>query len=234
MAIAIVTGASRGFGFALTRALVNNGWTVLGDARDEAALTDAAAALATAPGRFVPLPGDVTQREHRTRLVAAASDAGGLDLLVNNASELGPSPQPALTSYPAEALRRVYEVNVIAPLALTRLAMPALMASQRPSVVMLSSDAAVEAYEGWGGYGSSKAALDHAARVLAAEHPEVRIYAFDPGDMNTVMHQLAFPGEDISDRADPAVVAPRLLQLLDDRPASGRYRAADVTAGVRA
>jgi NAD(P)-dependent dehydrogenase (short-subunit alcohol dehydrogenase family) len=230
MPTAIVTGASRGFGFALASALAHQGWSLVVDARDAQHLSEAVARIGT--GRLTPVAGDVTDSTHRSRLVAAAEGLGGLDLLVHNASELGPSPQPPLATYPLATLRRVYEVNVVAPLALTQEAAATLDRSPAPAVVMLSSDAAVEAYEGWGGYGSSKAALDHVAAVLAVEQPSWRVYAFDPGDMNTAMHQAAFPGEDISDRADPATVVPRLLELLAARPASGRYRAADQVAVV--
>ena len=229
MPTAIVTGASRGFGFALASALVAHGWSLVVDARDAHALHEAVNSLGTT-ARVTPIAGDVTDSAHQRRLVSAAEGLGGLDLVVHNASELGPSPQPPLATYPPATLRRVYEVNVVAPLALTQTAAALLGRSEAPTVVMLSSDAAVEAYEGWGGYGSSKAALDQVAAVLAAEQPWWRVYAFDPGDMNTAMHQAAFPGEDISDRADPASVVPRLLQLLDRRPASGRYRAADLAA----
>ena len=227
MPTAIITGASRGFGFALASALADLDWSLVVDARDATALQDAVASLGP---RITPVAGDVTDSAHQWRLVTAAQELGGLDLLVHNASELGLSPQPPLIAYPPTTLRRVYEVNVIAPLALTQAAVPLLGRSPTPTVVMLSSDAAVEAYEGWGGYGSSKAALDHVAAMLAAEQPAWRVYAFDPGDMNTAMHQAAFPGEDISDRADPAAVVPRLLHLLDQRPTSGRYRGADLAA----
>ena len=153
---------------------------------------------------------------------------------MNNASRLGPSPQPALPDYPVNELRAVYEANVVAPLALIQAALPALTGNSG-AVVNLSSDAGAEPYPGWGGYGSSKAALDQLSAVLGAEAATVAVYAFDPGDMRTEMHQAAFPGEDISDRPEPASVVPALLRLLDDRPASGRYRAADVLAsGVRA
>jgi NAD(P)-dependent dehydrogenase (short-subunit alcohol dehydrogenase family) len=162
-----------------------------------------------------------------------AALGGRVDLLVHNASALGPSPLPRLADYPLEALRQVYEVDVVAPLALTQLALPALQAAQAATVVMLSSDAAVEAYPGWGGYGSAKAALDHLAAVLAAEHPDIRVYAFDPGDMRTALHQAAFPDEDISDRPEPATVVPALLRLLHERPGSGRYRAADLLTASR-
>lgn len=219
-----MTGASQGFGLALTTALATRKWTVIGDARDGARLH---AALRDA-GDVRTVAGDVNDPSHRRALVAAAVVAGGLALLVHNASGLGPSPLPALTRYPLADLTRVLETNLVAPLALTQLALPLLRRSANPTVVTLSSDAAVEAYPGWGGYGASKAGLDHVASVLAVEHPEVRVYAFDPGDMRTDMHQRAFPGEDISDRQDPSEVAPRLLQLLEQRPPSGRYRAADV------
>jgi len=147
---------------------------------------------------------------------------------VNNASVLGPSPQPRLADYPLDVLGRVYEINTIAPLAMTQLALPQLRA-RRGAIVNITSDAAVEPYEGWGGYGSSKAGLEQVGNILAAEEPLVRVYTFDPGDMRTQMHQEAFPGEDISDRPEPETVVPALLHLLRDAPASGRYRAADVT-----
>jgi NAD(P)-dependent dehydrogenase (short-subunit alcohol dehydrogenase family) len=163
------------------------------------------------------VPGDVTDPRHRRELVG---HIGSLDLLVNNASALGPSPQPKLAAYPLDVFTEVYEANVVAPLALIQLALPKLA---NGIVVNVSSDAAVEAYEGWGGYGSSKAALDRLSAVLAVEHPDLRVYAFDPGDMRTDMHQAAFPGADISDRPEPETVVPALLRLIDERPPSGRY-----------
>ena len=224
---ALITGGSQGFGRALLAALHDRGWTATTDARDAAALH---AAVADLPG-VRAVPGDVADPGHRAALLA---DVGRrLDLLVHNASTLGPSPLPPLTEHPLEVLRHVYEVDVVAPLALTRSALPALRRAATPTVVTLSSDAGVEAYPGWGGYGSAKAALDHLAAVLAVEHPELAVYAFDPGDMRTAMHQAAFPGEDISDRPEPATVVPALLRLLDRRPDSGRYRAADLLAGAR-
>jgi NAD(P)-dependent dehydrogenase (short-subunit alcohol dehydrogenase family) len=223
--VAIVTGASRGFGRALSAALLARGWTVIGDARRAHDLENAARELHSA--QLIVLPGDVTDASHRSALLAAAADAGPLRLLVNNASRLGPSPQPALADYPASELWAVYNTNVLAPLALIQAAMPTLIDSAGV-IVNLTSDAAVEPYPGWGGYGSSKAALDQLSAVLAAENPGVPVYAFDPGDMRTEMHQAAFPGEDISDRAEPESVVPALLRLLDTRPASGRYRAADL------
>jgi len=224
---ALITGASQGFGRALLTALVAQDWSCVVDARDARALRKVTAAL---PG-VRAVPGDVSDPDHRADLVAAAH--GRVDLLVHNASTLGPSPLPQLTDYPLDALRRVFEVDVVAPLALTQTALPALRAAPTPTIVVLSSDAAVEAYPGWGGYGSAKAALDHLAAVLAVEHPELRVYAFDPGDMRTAMHQAAFPGEDISDRAEPATVVPALLHLLAERPESGRYRAADLLTAAR-
>jgi NAD(P)-dependent dehydrogenase (short-subunit alcohol dehydrogenase family) len=217
--IALITGASRGLGRALAEALDERGWRLIVDARD---VGDLVHALTGA----VVLPGDVTDPVHRDALAAAVAAHGRLDLLVNNASELGPSPLPPLARHPLERLRHVYETNVVAPLALVQLLLPQLRA-HRGTVVDVSSDAAVEAYPGWGGYGSSKAALDHVSAVLGAEEPDLAVYAVDPGDMRTEMHQAAFPGEDISDRPDPVEVVPALLRLLDERPISGRYRLAD-------
>ena len=233
MSVAIVTGASRGFGLALTQSLVTRGWHVVVDARDAATLAAATDALADS-GRVSVLPGDVTDPAHRQELVEAAARAGGLDLLVHNASALGPSPLPVLESAPLSEFHRVLETNVLAPVALTQLALPLLAEASAPAIVTLSSDAAVEPYAGWGAYGASKAALDHAAAILAVERPDIRVYAFDPGDMRTDMHQRAFPGEDISDRAEPDSVVPALLRLFDERPASGRYRASDLAAQVGA
>src|SRR3954467_15987323 len=222
MSIGIITGASRGLGLALTRALAARGWTLVVDARDERALAEATQGL----DGVVALAGDVTDPRHRARIVAAAG--GGIDLLVNNASALGPSPQPALAAYPLVALRRVLEVNLLAPLALVQTALPHL--ARDAVVVDVSSDAAVEAYPGWGGYGSSKAALDHLTAILAAEQPGLRVYAVDPGDMRTQLHQEAFPGEDISDRPPPEDSVPGLLALLEGTLPSGRYRTAELTA----
>ena len=224
MPVAIITGASRGLGFALAQALSTEGWDLVIDARDASLL--AAAASQLGPGAVRAVPGDVADAAHRADLVAAAVDLGGLDLLVNNASVLGPSPQPRLADYPLDVLAQVYEVNALAPLALVQRALPVLR--KRVGVVVnITSDAAVEPYEGWGGYGSSKAALEQVANVLAAEEPRVQVYTFDPGDMRTQMHQAAFPGEDISDRPEPETVVPSLLRLLHDAPPSGRYRVSD-------
>ena len=226
MPTALITGASRGLGLELARALADRGWRLVVDGRDAQALHDARAQLARLTD-VVAVAGDVADEWHRTALVDAAGTR--LDALVNNASTLGPSPQPALADYPLAALEAVYRVNVLAPLGLVQAALPRL----RPgaAVVNVTSDAAVEAYEGWGGYGSSKAALEHLTRTLAAEHPELRFLAVDPGDMNTRMQQEAFPGEDISDRPPPEASVPGLLAIaLGDAP-SGRYQASAVTAG---
>ncbi|WP_232660335.1 SDR family NAD(P)-dependent oxidoreductase [Pseudonocardia sp. TRM90224] len=223
---AIVTGAGQGFGLAVTTALAARGATVIVCARDGARLR---AATGDLPG-VIPIPGDITDPSLRARLVAAARSK--LDLLIHNAGELGPSPLPPLSDYPVGALRDVLETTVLAPLALTKLALPLLRMSRTGTVITLSSDAAVEAYPGWGGYGAAKAATDQLTAVLGAEEADVRAYAFDPGDMRTAMHQRAFPGEDISDRPEPETVVPALLRLLDERPESGRYRAADLLTGA--
>jgi NAD(P)-dependent dehydrogenase (short-subunit alcohol dehydrogenase family) len=220
VAVGIVTGASRGLGLALTRQLAKRGWTLVVDARDGAALQDAVSGL----DDVVPVPGDVADGEHRRALVEAAGER--IDLVVNNASLLGPSPQPPLADYPLPELARVYDVNVFAPLALVQLALPRL--APKAAVVHVTSDAAVEPYEGWGGYGSSKAALEQLTAILAAEQPELRVYTVDPGDMRTQMQQDAFPGEDISDRPPPEESVPGLLALVEGSLPSGRYQAREL------
>ena len=217
---AIVTGGSRGLGLALVRSLAAAGWHVVTDGREAAALGATAGGI---PG-VVAIPGDITDAGHRAALVAAAG--GSVDLLVNNAGGLGPSPLPALADYPLGALTDLFAVNVVAPIGLIQMALPHL--APGAVVVDITSDASVEPYEGWGGYGATKAALDHAGRVLAAERPDLRVLTIDPGDMRTQMHQDAFPGEDISDRPLPAEVVPALLSLIDGSP-SGRYQASAVT-----
>ena len=227
--VAIVTGASRGLGLALARELAARGWRLVIDARGADALERARAELAER-GTVDALPGDVTDPRHREALVAAAGHR--IDLLVNNASRLGPSPQPPLHAYPLGELERVYAVNVIAPLALAQLALPRM--DEGAMILNVTSDAAVEAYEGWGGYGSSKAALEQMTRILAAEHPQLRVHAVDPGDMNTQMHQEAFPGEDISDRPPPEDSVPGFIALIEGDQASGRFQASRVTPAVGA
>ena len=224
--MAIVTGASRGLGLAVARELAARGWGLVIDARGADALEAARAELA---GRtdLIALPGDVGDERHLQAMVHAAERLGRLDAVVNNASFLGPSPQPALADYPLEVLERVFQANVFGPLRLIQLALP-LLRARGGRVVNVTSDAAVEGYEGWGGYGSSKAALEQLSNVLAAEHPELRIYWVDPGDMNTQMHQEAYPGEDISDRPPPEESVPGLLRLLEDDLPSGRYRAREL------
>ena len=230
---AIITGASRGLGRALAAGLAGEGFDLIIGARDAAALDAAAGALrASGPAAQRPggtavtaLPGDVTDPAHRAALLAAARAAGRLDLLVNNAGTLGASPLPALADYPPDELRAAFEVNVIAPVALTQLVLPLLRASGG-AVLNITSDAAVEAYAGWGGYGAAKAALEQASNVLAAEELGIRVWWADPGDLRTDMHQLAFPGEDISDRPEPASVVPAFVRLVTERLPSGRYRAA--------
>jgi len=228
MPVAVITGASRGLGAALAHALDTRGWDLVVDARDADALATAVRA-STAHA----VPGDVTDPVHRQALADAAARLGGADLLVNNASTLGASPLPRLADLTDAVLADVLLTNVVAAHALTRALLPQLVA-RRGTVVNVTSDASVEAYEGWGAYGASKAALDHLSRILAAEQPELRVYAVDPGDMRTRMHQDAFPGEDISDRPEPATVVPHLVALLDGRLPSGRYRAADVAVGASA
>ena len=218
----IITGASRGLGLALARTLSERGWRLAVDARGAEALEDAVAGLAG----VVAIAGDVADSDHRRRLVETAGEP--VDLLVNNASLLGPSPLPRLAHYPLEELRSVYEANVFAPLALVQLSLPRL--SPHARIVNLISDAALEAYETWGGYGSSKAALAQISAVLGAEYPDLRVYAVDPGDMHTQMQQDAFPGEDVSDRPPPEESVPGLLAVIEGNLPSGLYRARDLMA----
>jgi NAD(P)-dependent dehydrogenase (short-subunit alcohol dehydrogenase family) len=222
---ALITGASRGLGLALARALAERDWRLVIDARGAPGLEAARRELA-ARTEVIALVGDVAEDRHRRALVSAAGDR--IDALVNNASVLGLSPQPPLASHPLDVLEDILRVNALAPVALVQLALPVMPAGAR--IVNVTSDAAVEAYEGWGGYGSSKAALEQLTRILAVEHPGLAVYAFDPGDMNTAMHQAAFPGEDISDRPPPEDSVPGLLALLEGDLPSGRYRHADIKA----
>jgi NAD(P)-dependent dehydrogenase (short-subunit alcohol dehydrogenase family) len=221
--VAVVTGASRGLGLALARRLAEEHWYLILDARGQEALASAATELSDWT-EVVAMAGDVADPRHRQELIDAVSAQGGLDLLVNNASFLGPSPQPALADYPLDALRRVYEVNLLAPLALIQQALPWLRRSSG-RIVNVTSDAALGAYQGWGGYGSSKAALEQLSRVLAVEETSLRVYWVDPGDMNTDMQQQAFPGEDVSDRPPPSASVPGLMELISGDLPSGRYEA---------
>ncbi|HEY2509206.1 MAG TPA: SDR family NAD(P)-dependent oxidoreductase [Streptosporangiaceae bacterium] len=235
--IAVVTGASRGLGFALADALAGAGYDLIIDARDETALRAAAADLRARHGlderAVLALPGDITDPRHRDRLVASAAVRGGASLLVNNAGTLGASPLPPLADYPLDELRAAFEANVVAPIALAQLLLPDLR-RLGGAVLNITSDAAVEPYRGWSGYGAAKAALEQASNVLAAEEPAVRVWRVDPGDLRTQMHQEAFPGEDISDRPLPESVAPAFLRLIGERMPSGRYRATELRpAGAR-
>ena len=225
MPVGIVTGASRGLGLALARALDERGWRLVVDARGAEALSEATERLSG----VTAIAGDLADAGHRRALVEAAG--GEIDLVVNNASLLGPSPQPPLADYPLDELRRVYEANVLAPLALLQLALPRLR--EGAAILDITSDAGVEAYDGWGGYGSSKAALEQLTAVLAAEHPRLRVYWVDPGDMRTQMHQEAFPGENISDRPPPEESVPGLLALIEGALPSGRYRASELAGAPR-
>jgi NAD(P)-dependent dehydrogenase (short-subunit alcohol dehydrogenase family) len=224
---AVITGTSQGLGFALAKELASRDWRLVIDARTTSELEDAARALSPFT-EIHAIPGDVADAEHRQALIGAAGDH--IDLLVNNASLLGPSPQPALESYPLEELDDVFRVNVIAPLALIQLALPRMGGG---CVINVTSDAAVQPYPGWGGYGASKAALDQLSAVLGAEHPDLRVYAADPGDMQTRMHRQAFPGEDISDRPPPEESVPGLLALIEGALPSGRYLARELSEVVR-
>jgi NAD(P)-dependent dehydrogenase (short-subunit alcohol dehydrogenase family) len=202
------------------RSLAGRGWRVVVDARGAAELERAVSGLAGVDA----VPGDVADPAHRQALVELAGDR--IDLVVNNAGVLGPSPRPLLASYPLTELARVFEINALAPLALVQAALPRLV--DGAAVVSISSDAAVEAYEGWGGYGASKAALEQLSAVLAAEHPELRVYTVDPGDMRTRTYQQAFPGEDISDLPPPEESVPGLLELIEGSRPSGRFKARDL------
>jgi NAD(P)-dependent dehydrogenase (short-subunit alcohol dehydrogenase family) len=231
---ALITGASRGLGRSLATELNRQQWRLVLDARDPARLAAAVAGMPH-PQLITAIPGNVADPGHRAALADAVATVTGdrLDLLVNNASDLGPSPLPPLAQLDPGRFTELLAVNTVAPLALVQLLLPALTAA-RGTLLDVSSDAAVEAYAGWGGYGASKAALDQLTAVLAVEHPELRICAVDPGDMNTDMHQAAFPGEDISDRPDPETVVPMLLRLISGHLSSGRYRLADLAEPVGA
>ncbi|MCW2794873.1 SDR family NAD(P)-dependent oxidoreductase [Nocardioides sp.] len=225
--VAVITGASQGLGLVLAHELASLGWSLVLDARDAERLERAVASLPGGPHRAIA--GDVTDPAHRRDVVDGAAALGGADVLVNNASTLGASPLPALADLDTTAYLRVLEVNLVAPVALAA-ALARQLRTRSGRVVNVTSDAAVEAYPTWGGYGSSKAGLDHASRVLAAEEPSLRVYAVDPGDMRTQMHQDAFPGADISDRPEPEHAVPALVRLLVEDLPGGRYRAEELLA----
>ena len=243
MSTALITGASQGLGRALADALAARGWDLVLTARDPSRLADAEAALRAHGHEVVAVAGDIAEAAHRDLVVEVVQGlvegrvAGppGLDLLVHNASTLGPVPLRPLRDLTVDDLAAVLAVNVLAPHALTRALLPSLEAASG-AVIAISSDAGVDHYETWGGYGASKAALDHLTLTVGAETADVTAYALDPGDMRTAMQQAAFPGEDIGDRPLPEEVAvPAILALLDQRPPDGRYRAADLlvsTSGV--
>lgn len=216
----LITGASRGLGLALARTLAQRGWQLIIDARHKDALQAVAIELSQYT-RVIALMGDVTDEAHRQALAEAAHQMGGLDALLNNAGMLGPSPQPDLVDYPLTVLEQVYQANVIAPLGIIQAVRGALKTDAQ--IINVSSDAGAEAYPGWGGYGSSKAALEHLSAILAAENPTWRVYWVDPGDMRTEMHQAAFPGEDIRDRPLPETSVPGFVTLLEGNYPSGRY-----------
>ncbi|MFI1026425.1 SDR family NAD(P)-dependent oxidoreductase [Streptomyces sp. NPDC020951] len=232
MPVAIITGASKGLGRALAEALAARGWDLVLDARTAEVLKETAAAVAAHGTRVEARAGDVTDPAHRVELVAAAWELGGCDLVVNNASALGAEPLVRLAELPLDGLRRALEVNVVAALGLVQEALPLLRAAPAGAVITVSSDAAAEAYETWGGYGASKAALDHLAAVLGEEEPSLRVWAVDPGDMATDLYAAAVPDDD-GPRPEPAEVAPGFLRLLDERPASGRYGAPALLEGRR-
>ncbi|EPH46568.1 SDR family NAD(P)-dependent oxidoreductase [Streptomyces aurantiacus] len=225
MPVAIITGASKGLGRALAAALAERGWDLVLDARTGSVLEETARELAGHSGRVRAVAGDVTDAEHRGELIAGARALGGLDLLVNNASALGAEPLVRLDALALEGLRRALETNVVAALGLVQQALPLLRASRAGgAVINVSSDAGAEAYETWGGYGASKAALDQLSAVLGEEEPALRVWAVDPGDMGTDLYRAAVP-DDADPRPLPGTVVPAFLRLLDERPVSGRYDA---------
>jgi NAD(P)-dependent dehydrogenase (short-subunit alcohol dehydrogenase family) len=226
---ALITGASRGLGLALARRLAQDGWTLIIDARGGSALESAREELAQYT-RVIAIAGDVADSEHRRALAKAAESVGGLDAVVNNASILGPSPQPNLLDYPLDALAGVYQLNVVAPLGVLQATRHTFKFGVR--IINITSDAGAEAYAGWGGYGSSKAALEHLSAILAAENPDFKVYWVDPGDLRTQLHQEAFPGEDISDRPLPEISVPGLVALLEGDFPSGRYQAQAIPEGA--
>jgi NAD(P)-dependent dehydrogenase (short-subunit alcohol dehydrogenase family) len=226
---ALITGASRGLGLALARGLAHRGWNLILTAQQPARLRSVRDELA-AITHVAAIAGDVTDSQHQDALGVLARGHAGLDAVVNNAGILGPSPQPRLLDYPLETLIQVYLTNVVAPLGVIQAVQGELKKGAR--IVNVTSDAAVTPYAGWGGYGSSKAALEQLSSVLAVENPGLKVYWVDPGDMRTDMHQAAFPGEDISDRPLPEASVPGFIALLEGDLPSGRYSAMRLVTGA--
>ena len=227
MQVGLVTGGSLGLGRAVVLGLAGQGWTIVTDARRSELLETLDDADLS--GRIITVVGDVADADHRAALRSAVEALGRLDLLLNNASRLGPSPLPLVRDHPLSDLEAIFDVDLIAPVALFQ-AHRDLLTASHGAVVNVSSDAAVEAYPNWGGYGAAKAALDQMSAVLVEEEPDIDVYAFDPGDMRTELHQSAFPEDDISDLPEPETILPALLTLIGGRPPSGRYRAVDLNA----
>ncbi len=229
MPTAVITGGTRGLGRALVEQLAEEGWSVIFDGRNLASVEAAVRSVGADPkaARTVGLAGDIAEAQHRAELRRSLGKRG-LDLLVNNASSLGPTPLPRLADLDPDHLIELMAINSAAALAMFQTFREPLERG-RGILINISSDAAVEAYEGWGGYGASKAALEQLTKVLAIEHPDLGVYAIDPGDMRTNMHQAAFPGEDISDRPRPESVVPSMMRLIHSRPPSGRYSAAELS-----
>lgn len=227
---ALITGASKGLGIALARALAKRGWNLIITARDKEQLTKVRNELAQVT-HVAALAGDVTDAGHRDKLATLARGHSGLDALINNAGALGPSPQPALIRYPLDTLRDVFNTNVVAPLGIIQ----ALRADLKPGarVINVTSDAGITAYPGWGGYGATKAALDHLSAILSVEDPDLTVYWVDPGDMRTDMHQAAYPGDDISDRPLPEERVPGFIALLESDLPSGRYIASELIPSMQ-
>ena len=226
---AVITGASRGLGLAIARELARKGWQLIINARGEAALQEAYAELSLVT-RVTAVSGSITDKAHRDALAVAAKAAGGVDVVINNAGILGPSPLPALIDYPLDELAQVFQVNVVAQLGVLQVLQLTLKDGAR--IINLSSEAAVDAFKGWGGYGASKAAFDLLSAVLAEENPLWRVYWVDPGDMRTQMYQEAFPEEDVSDRPSPGVSVPGILQLIEGDLENGRYQAKKLASEI--
>jgi NAD(P)-dependent dehydrogenase (short-subunit alcohol dehydrogenase family) len=221
---ALITGASKGLGYALAEHLAQNGWNLLINARNAKQLLEARNHLEQFT-KVIAISGDVRDELHLLQLAEALeSNQWQPDLVVNNASALGVSPMPHLLDHPVEDLHVIFHTNMIAPISLLQKVKPYLKSDA--TIINVSSDAGAGAYETWGAYGGSKAGLDHMTDILAKEYPAWRFYAFDPGDMRTEMHQAAFPGQDISDRPLPTEQAvPAIIRLIENELPGGRYTA---------